>query len=75
MRLIQQFILVVAVVFIAVIGFLFVMNLWHNPYNTGWSTANIVVAGAIVGVVTFIVGYLLPQNRVFGLGAKDQKRD
>ena len=69
MQKIQQFALVVVCVFIGTAGPLFLANI-ANVFDTPWSTWTIVISGGIAGVVTYLVAWVLPQNRAFGLGAK-----
>jgi hypothetical protein len=66
---IQQFLLVVVTVFIGTAGPLFLANV-TNVFEVPWATWQIILSGGVFGVVTYIVAWLVPQNRAFGLGAK-----
>jgi len=68
---IQQFLLVIVCVFIAAAGTQFLANA-TNVFETDWSTWAIVINSGVVAVVTYVVAWLAPQNRAFGLGAKDK---
>lgn len=65
----QQFILVVVCVFIAAAGTQFLANA-TNIFETDWSTWTIIINSGVVAVVTYVVAWLTPQNRAFGLGSK-----
>jgi len=70
MQKIQQFILVVVCVFIAAAGTQFIANV-VNVFQTDWSTWTIIINSGVVAVVAYVVAWLTPQNRAFGLGAKE----
>ena len=65
----QQFLLVVIVVFISAAGTQFLANV-VDVFNTDWSTWTIIINSGVIAVVAYIVAWLTPQNRAFGLGAK-----
>jgi len=65
----QQFIMVLVVVFIGAAGTQFLANA-VDIFNSDWSTWQIVINSGVVAVVTYVVAWLTPQNRAFGLGSK-----
>jgi len=69
---IQQFLLVIIVVFVSAAGTQFLGNV-TNVFETDWSTWAIIVNSGVIAVVAYVVAWLLPQNRAFGLGAKTDK--
>jgi len=64
---VQQFLLVVVCVFIAAAGTQFVANV-TNVFETDWSTWTIIINSGVIAVVSYVVAYLMPANRAFGLG-------
>jgi len=64
----QQFFLVVVVVFVAAAGTQFLANV-TNIFDTDWSTWTIIINSGVVAVVAYIVAWLTPANRAFGLGS------
>jgi hypothetical protein len=66
---VQQFLLVIVCVFVSAAGTQFLANA-VNVFETDWSTWAIIINSGIVAVVTYVVAWVLPQNRAFGLGAK-----
>lgn len=65
----QQFLFIVISVFVATAGPLFLANV-TNVFETDWSTWTIIISGGIFGVVSYVVMWLAPQNKNFGLGSK-----
>ena len=65
---IQQFLFVVICTFIATAGPLFLANV-TNVWDTDWSTWTIIISGGIAGVVNYLVMYVAPQNKNFGIGS------
>lgn len=66
----QQFLLVVVVVFISSAGVMFLNNV-TNVFATDLATWQIIINAGIMGVVAYLVAWLTPQNRAFGLGASN----
>jgi len=64
---VQQFMLVLVCVFIATAGVQFMNNV-TNVFATDLTTWQIIINSGIMGVVAYIVAWLVPQNRAFGLG-------
>ena len=69
---VQQLILVLVVVFIGAAGTQFLTNA-VDVFNADWSTWQIVINSGIVAVVTYLVAWVTPQNRAFGLGTEKKK--
>jgi predicted Na+-dependent transporter len=69
---IKQFILVLVVVFVSAAGTQFLANA-VDVFASDWSTWAIILNSGIVAVVTYVVAYLTPQNRAFGIGSGDRK--
>lgn len=68
---VQQFLFVVISVFIGSAAPSFLANA-ANLWEINASTWQIIVSSGVAGVVTYLVMYLAPQNKSFGLGAKTE---
>jgi preprotein translocase subunit SecY len=67
----QQFLFVVISTFIASAGVVFLGNV-TNIFETSWSTWSTIITAGVIGVVSYLVMWLAPQNKQFGLGAKSE---
>jgi hypothetical protein len=66
---IKQFLVVLVIVFVSTAGVSFLANV-TNVFETDLSTWQIVVNAGVVGVVSYVVAWLVPYNKMFGLGSK-----
>jgi len=64
----KQFFIVCLTVFIGACAAQFLMNV-TNVFETDLNTWLVILNSGIVAVVTYIVAWLVPLNRTFGLGS------
>jgi hypothetical protein len=66
---IKQFLVVLVIVFVSAAGVAFLANV-TNVFETDLSTWQIIINAGVVAVVTYVVAYLVPFNKAFGIGSK-----
>jgi hypothetical protein len=66
---VKQFFLVVIVVFVSACGATFLVNV-TDIFNTPPSTWETIVNSGVIAVVSYIVAWLVPQVKSFGIGSE-----